>query len=248
MDTAQLARNIAEGRGYSTMFVRPFSMYLVKQNNQGKPVTAENSGLGQPTRIRDDHPDLANAPVYPVMLAALMKVLPFEFPVPAKPKPFWSFSGQFYRYQPDFLISMFNQLLFFALILLVYFLVRRAFDGPTAILSAVLLFFTDLFWRFSVSGLSTMLLLLIFAGVAWCLVALEHEGREGTRSAMWVYLLAGGTGLLIGIGALTRYSFGWLILPALIFLVIFAGRYRLVVTPIVFMTFLSAPALGSSQL
>src|ERR1043166_4932758 len=36
MDSAQLARNISEGRGYTTLFIRPFSMYLVQRQNQEK--------------------------------------------------------------------------------------------------------------------------------------------------------------------------------------------------------------------
>ena len=32
MDTAQLARNISQGKGYTTLFIRPFSMYLVKKH------------------------------------------------------------------------------------------------------------------------------------------------------------------------------------------------------------------------
>ena len=34
MDAAQLGRNIAEGKGYTTSFVRPFSMHLISQHNQ----------------------------------------------------------------------------------------------------------------------------------------------------------------------------------------------------------------------
>ena len=59
-----MARNIAQGKGYTTLFIRPFSMYLVKQHNQeaqrlaagGKAADPAKSGL---------HPDLANPPVYP---------------------------------------------------------------------------------------------------------------------------------------------------------------------------------------
>src|ERR1035441_9537681 len=36
MDAAQLARNIAQGKGYSTLFVRPFSMHLVTKRNREK--------------------------------------------------------------------------------------------------------------------------------------------------------------------------------------------------------------------
>src|SRR5579859_5597708 len=34
MDSAQLARNISEGKGYRTLFVRPLSMYLLRKNNE----------------------------------------------------------------------------------------------------------------------------------------------------------------------------------------------------------------------
>ena len=60
MDSAQLARNLAQGRGYTTLFIRPFSIYLLKQQNQQK-------GGVDPARLKDRHPDLANPPVYPVV-------------------------------------------------------------------------------------------------------------------------------------------------------------------------------------
>src|SRR5665647_2367703 len=34
MDAAQVARNVAEGRGYTTEFIRPFSLYLVQKHNR----------------------------------------------------------------------------------------------------------------------------------------------------------------------------------------------------------------------
>src|SRR5438105_11450662 len=69
MDSAQLARNIAQGRGFTTQFIRPLSVLLLqRQMPPGIPV------------LRGEHPDLANPPVYPLFLAGLMKVLPFNFP------------------------------------------------------------------------------------------------------------------------------------------------------------------------
>ena len=57
MDAAQLARNIAQGKGYTTLFIRPFSIHLVKERNkegQGAPAVAKlpiwpNSGACIPT-------------------------------------------------------------------------------------------------------------------------------------------------------------------------------------------------------
>ncbi len=33
MDSAQLARRISQGKGYTTDFIRPFSIYLVQKNH-----------------------------------------------------------------------------------------------------------------------------------------------------------------------------------------------------------------------
>ena len=126
MDSAQLARNMAEGKGYTTSFIRPFSMYLLKEHNQLSQ-GASPGRLGELTQIKERHPDISNPPIYPVFLAGLMKVLPFRYALPTKPKPFFSRGGSFWRYQPDFIIAVFNQALFFILLVLVFFLARRLF-------------------------------------------------------------------------------------------------------------------------
>jgi hypothetical protein len=77
---------------------------------------------------------------------------------------------------------------------------------------------SDLFWRFSVSGLSLMLSLVLFLGLVWCLVAMEQAAREGTKSGRWLVAMALFAGVIAGLGGLTRYSFAWLIVPIVIFL------------------------------
>jgi hypothetical protein len=100
MDAAQLARNISEGNGYTTLFIRPFSLYLVQRHNQGKSTLSLTNADYDFARVKTAHPDLANPPVYPLMLAGLMKVRTFHYPVELK-KPFWSDNSRFSRYQPD---------------------------------------------------------------------------------------------------------------------------------------------------
>src|SRR5262252_5987873 len=200
MDSAQLARNLAEGKGYTTLFVRPFSMFLIKERTRAVQGTNELSFTADPARLKGMHPDIANPPVYPLLLAGLMKALPFNFAIPSKPKPFWSFAGRFWRYQPDFLIALFNQLLLVVVVLSVFFLARQLFDSKIAWISALLMLGTELFWRFSVSGLSTVLLLLIFMGLLWCLALLEREIREPKFKKFASYLLAGLAGVIVAIG------------------------------------------------
>jgi hypothetical protein len=241
MDGAQLARNIAQGNGYTTLFIRPFSTYLLKKRNkarEGAPAVGTVADLG---RLRGMHPDLANPPVYPVVLAGLMKVLPFDYTI-VTTKPFWSNGGHFWRFKPDFMIAVFNQLLFLVVITLVFFLARRLFDPTVAWLSSGLMLGTELFWRFSVSGLSTMLLVVIFLGLVWCVVLLEEEGRAPRWGPWGIIVLAVLSGAIVGLGGLTRYAFGWLIIPVLVFLVLFGGRQRVVLALIALTAFIAVMA------
>jgi 4-amino-4-deoxy-L-arabinose transferase-like glycosyltransferase len=70
--------------------------------------------------------------------------------------------------------------------------------------------------------------MLIFVGLVWSLIWMEQSdpGQPGDHKKL--IMLAAISGTLVGLGALTRYSFGWLILPVLIFLGIYFGKKRAV--------------------
>jgi hypothetical protein len=225
MDTAQLARNIADGKGYTTLFIRPFSLYLVQEHNEAEQASAPLRAGADFAQVQTAHPDLANPPVYPLVLAGLMKVLNFQYDVETK-KPFWTEDGHFLRYQPDFLIAVFNELLLLVVVALTFFLARKLFDAAAAWLSALLVLGCALLWRFSVSGLSTVLLMIIFLGLTWCILKIEELARDPQPHTEWLLALAVAAGLLAGAGALTRYAFGWVILPVGLFLILFGGPQR----------------------
>jgi 4-amino-4-deoxy-L-arabinose transferase-like glycosyltransferase len=168
-----------------------------------------------------------------------MKIAPFKYELSAKPRPFWTYDGRFWRYEPDFLIALLNQLLFFGVIVLVFFLAKQLFDAGVAWLSAVIMLGTELFWRFSVSGLSTMLLLLVFTGLFWCLTLLEREAREPKWGQRGILILAAAGGLLVAIGGLTRYAFAWIIIPVVAFIVLFCGNRRIVLALLALAVFLA---------
>ena len=238
MDSAQVAHNLAQGRGYSTLYVRPLSIYLLQQHFKDRTKGAAVSSAADTAQLKSNHPDVANPPVYPVLLAGLMKVLPFRYAIPQRPLRFWSNESKFYRYQPDFLIALFNQGLFLVLVLAVYFLAKRLFDQQVALVSAVLLLGCEIFWRFTVSGLSTILLALIFVALAWCLVLLEEEARRSTSTRWALWGLAVLAGALVGLGGLTRYAFCWLIIPVLGFVLGSTDRRRAWVAPATLFAFL----------
>jgi len=226
MDVAQVARNVAEGRGYTTEFIRPFSLYLVQKHNRvvhpGEILSTNAMDFAQ---INRPHPDLANAPVYPTVLAGLMKVWTPDWKVQLH-KPFWSEGGRFLRYKAEFRIAIFNQILLLAVVALTFLLAKKLFDGPAAWLAALLTLGSDLLWKFSVSGLSTLLVLVIFLGLIWLLVKVEELGRAELPDPRRLFILAITIGLLTGLGMLTRYSFGWLIVPVVVFLTLFGGARR----------------------
>ena len=198
MDAAQLGRNLAEGKGFTTLFVRPFSMYLLQQHR------ADHSAL-----LKTDHPDLANAPLYPLLLAGLMKVN-------AVPKQQDTTEvKQFTVYQPDLRIAIFNQGLLLLAALLLYCTATRLFDKAVGLLTVVVFAGCELFWRFSASGLSTLCLIVVMLGLVWTLAVLEGwaRGGRGVKSLLMLSVVAG---MLVGAGGLTRYAFGWMIIPVLI--------------------------------
>jgi hypothetical protein len=225
MDAAQLARNIAEGKGYTTLFIRPFSLFLVQKHDQARGRAFGTNAVPDFARINTAHPDLANPPVYPVVLAGLMKVLPFNYSLQLG-KPFWSDNGRFLRYQPDFIISLFNQLLLVAVVVLTFVIARKIFDPAVAWLAATLTLGCDLLWRFSTSGQSTLLLLVIFMGLVWCVLKIEELAREPKPRARQLLGWVVAAGVLAGVGALTRYAFGWVIIPLALFLILFTGQRR----------------------
>jgi len=210
MDAAQLARNIADGRGYTTQFIRPLSLDILRQQ-----------GAVSDEELRSKFPDITNPPVYPMLLAWLMKVLPFEFEIDLQK------ANEFKRYQPEFLIWLLNQVLFFVALIQVFRLGEKLFDPSVAWCAALVFLGTELYWRFSTSGLSTMLLLVLFLALAKTLVRLEERGNDGApQGGGWFAGMALWAGALAGLGGLTRYGFTWVILPVLVYLGWFMGRHR----------------------
>jgi hypothetical protein len=228
MDSAQLARNISEGKGYTTQFIRPFSLYLVQKHNQAKYIANPTTNAVDFADIKTAHPDLANPPVFPVLLAGLMKVLPFNEKIASeRHPPFWTNNEKFWRYQPDFLIAVFNEIILLVAVWLTFLIARKLFDPGVAWLAAGLMLGCNLLWRFSVSGLSTMLLLVIFLGIIWLILKYEEAARQPEPDLGRLLRLAVLIGALTGIGALTRYAFGWVIVPIALFLLLFGPQRRM---------------------
>lgn len=230
MDSAQLARNIAEGRGYRTSFIRPISIFLLEKKRnrilEGSPpagsTNATAAGVAEISdTLKRNHPELANPPVYPYLLALALKVMPFGYDiVPGQVK--------FSVYAPDLWITGFNQLLLLLATLLVFWIAGRLFDRSVAWLSAAVMLGTELFWRFSASGLSTTLLMVLFLSIVACLARIEFISADTTNpGSPKIFVWSAVAGLLLGLGALTRYGFALVALPAVFLIGSGTGRNRI---------------------
>jgi hypothetical protein len=211
MDTAQVARNLAEGRGYTTSFIRPLSIHLVREKMR-------DSGGDPRTLLEFPHPDLENPPVYAALVAAVMKVLPARH---RSSLPDDEFNR---RPWAEVAISGLNLGLFGLAALLLFRLTRTLFNAGTAWLAALLFVGTELMWKFANSGLPTLLLmvLVLIAVRVWVAHERARSGDQpsaGGHRLRWAVVL----GLSLGVLALTRYSAGWLIVP---FLVLFGFDRR----------------------
>lgn len=203
MEAAQLARNLARGEGFSTQVVRPLTIQMVEDT------------LGVEARLgRQPHPDLVNPPLYPLLLAGWMKLLPFRF----------SIEGPFWRYQPEVLITLFNQGLFLGVLWLAWRLARRLLNGEAAVVLVAVLVASEYLWRFSTSGLPTMLVMVLFLALLEVLSRLEARHREGHHRLAGFLLGAALAGLLLGLLGLTRYGLLALVVPVALFYLFFLGR------------------------
>lgn len=206
MESAQLGRHLASWKGYTTYSIRPLTLHLLQE---AKPDSAAEV-------LQHPVPDLSIAPGYPFVLACLMKVLPFNFAANR---------NQLWPYQPELMIVGFNELLFLLSAILLFRLARRLFDSSVAWVSTIAFGGSEIYWKFSVSGLSTMWLLLIFLSVVWCLVTLdERDHREVPPSPAGSLGWAVVAGILVGVGALSRYAFIGLIIPVLLYIWLFLTR------------------------
>ena len=136
MDNAQLARQIARGKGFTTEFLRPHAIaqlrdYAVSEGLQsGKPRDLFPSGQFPPGTPRI-LPDTYNAPGYPYLLAGWFLLLHPEFEQPP------TAVGGAGMYAPERWIPLLNQILLVLTAGIVFALGRRLFDERVAWMALV---------------------------------------------------------------------------------------------------------------
>lgn len=198
MDQAQIARNLANGQGFTTLFIRPAALgMLANKNSSPDPVDLEK------------FPDFYQSPLNPWVNSLALRF--FKGDLKMTPTDLVYFGER--------IITSLSVLMFLASVVIWYFVIVRLFDTRLALLSSIAILVTDMMWQFSLSGLPQMLALLLFSGA--CLVTLfAMDTQEEEQLVLTLVWIAVG-GFLFGLMTLTHGLCFWIFLGWLAFVGIY---------------------------
>lgn len=197
MDQAQIARQIAKGEGFTTLFLRPM---LIKENKEMNNLAVASDMLHVA--------DVVHPPGYPYLLAAMFKLTGVKFDIATTDLRGFSI------YRPEWVIVATNILCFMLAVMVFYLWMLRAFDDRVAIISSIMLVASDLVWSLTISGLPMPLLMLLLCVTGFCLneALIAEDAEFETHATVWWSLAAVATGLMV----LTHYAMMVLIPPMVV--------------------------------
>ena len=228
MDQAQLAMNLAEGRGYATRVLTPASIRLVANRYR-------ETGVDPALAVRAPHPDISNPPAYPLALAALFKVLPSSWVRAVESNP-----GS--RPPAEIIVGAFNFVAFLVVAFGLHRLGRRWFSDGAGLLAALMFAGSKFNWELISSGLPTLWLGALFVSLVALMFVIEEKTETGSRRGL--SLLGAGIGALIGVAFLTVYSAWVLLFPVLLSLGLWVGpgrRWRVLLPAVAGFLILAGP-------
>ena len=183
MDQAQIARHLAEGKGFSSGYIRPLAIWQLESS--GKPIPD------------GPFPDFFHAPLNPLLNSVALKLV----------QPYWKLSPIDIVYIGDRAIAIVGVLFFLAALTIWYAIAERLFNQATALLGCAILITTDSLWQFSISGLPQTPALFLFGSAIW--FHLKSTDSHLTKAKR--LLLIVGSGASIGLLILAHGVAAWLL-------------------------------------
>jgi hypothetical protein len=208
---ADVGRQLARGEGFTTLVNYPQTVAYLREH-------------GRPFDARRAYPELHQAPLYSIVIAAGLRILPEAFRqslFAAAPVPPDGFGGDY------FLLGL-NVLLLWLAAWLIFDLARRLFDSRTAWVAAIAVLASIGVWQQTVVINGAPLLMLLGVAAFWVWerteAALDADSvKSGTRVFGWLSALGAVCGLLF----LAEYSAGALLAVAVGYAAFrFSGRER----------------------
>ena len=198
---ADTGRQLARGEGFTTLVNYPQTVAFFQKR-------------GVPFDPNRPYPELHQAPLYSLVIAVSLRLLPAslrESLFAAAPVPPDGFAA-------DYFLLGINLVLFWLAAALTYGLARRLFDARTGWLAALALLVSVAAWQQTVSLDGTPLLMVLVLAAFGILARLEGAG-DGAVALGWPWALGAVCGLLF----LTEYSAGALVLVVLVHVAWHAG-------------------------
>ena len=191
MDQAQIARQIASGQGFTTLYARPLAVRIF---------TARG-------KVPDPLPEINQAPLGPFLSAALLRV--------AAPDPKASAGNA--RTGGDLLIAALGIVFLLGSLLTAFLLGCALFGKRSALLGTGLVICTALVWRFGISGLPQTAMMLFFnTALLFSVFALRASDENRMRpTLLWAWSAA----FLLGLVTLGNGIAVWIFAGYLLFAV-----------------------------
>ncbi len=227
MNTAQLARNLALGRGYVTRVIRPLDISYLE--SVGKPTLS-------PQRMM--LPELWTPPGYALVLAAPLWV------VGAKTD-----HSNLAALRADRVVMLTGWFFFVVGLTLAYLLARELFDRRVAVLSAFLFLFCQALLDHAVSGLATGFVSVLLLVAAHGLLKAERW-RRAERTDRWVNGALMVSAAAVALATLTQYAVWVVMVPLLVYAgTAFPGRrWQRVLLCVVMFALLLAPWMARNRM
>jgi hypothetical protein len=173
MEYAQLARQYAQEGNFRTQVIRPATLWYLVNNN----VTRGETGTGD---LMLDHPDILHPPVFPVLMAGILKLGGANLE---------SVVLQGGRYSLEQWFVVFNVVCTLVTGLFVFLAGRRLFDRQVALISVTLFFLSKLVWDHAITGLPNSLAMLLGVMAFYFALVAAGNRQEQQPWLRWLFPL-----------------------------------------------------------
>lgn len=201
MDQAQIARNVAQGKGFTTQFLRPIDVASADAFQTEEGVDFES------------FKDTNHAPLNILAMAGALKLTGYDNFKETRLKE----SDSSYVFPADQVISATSAFFTIVAMALAYMLIVRLFDDVVACSTITFLMLSDLVLNYSVSGLAQPLMLCLMMAALHAVVSALQSHEAGERNRTRLYMA------LAYIAMALMCLSGWMSLWVALGLVVFSG-------------------------
>lgn len=186
LSQAVVGRQLADGKGYTTLVNYPQTAAILQEHFSRWP--------------KSDFPELRQAPLYPAVIAGLLKLVPSSYRTyffdTMLPPP----DG----FLPDYLLLGLNIALFWIAAGQTFLLGKALFDETVGFVALWALLLSASVWEQVVAVNGTALMMTLFLALLQTCVRIERASKSGEVPLLWLLL----SGALCGLMALTDYAAG----------------------------------------